>query len=127
MELLLYRSNLNAVNPNEMSRSQHEHMGERIAMNWYYLNTAEEIIGPLPEIGLHALRKSGIIQDETRVCREGDEAWALILSAAEELLDAAAIDQTIPVLARIEDPRELSATLQLRYVLAQADIALYQQ
>jgi len=59
--------------------------------------------------------------------REGDEAWALILSAAEELLDAAAIDQTIPVLARIEDPRELSATLQLRYVLAQADIALYQQ
>lgn len=59
--------------------------------------------------------------------REGDEAWDLILSAAEELLDAAAIDQTISVLARIEDPRELSATLQLRYVLAQSDIALYQE
>lgn len=59
--------------------------------------------------------------------REGDEAWALILTAAEELLEAAAIDQAITVLARIEDPRELSATLQLRYVLSQAGIALYQQ
>lgn len=59
--------------------------------------------------------------------REGDEAGALILSAAEELLQAEAFEQTATVLARIDDPRALSATLQLRYVLAQADIALYEQ
>lgn len=59
--------------------------------------------------------------------REGNEAAALILAAAEELLAAEAIDQASPVLARIADPRALSATLQLRYVLAQADIALQQQ
>lgn len=59
--------------------------------------------------------------------REGNEAAALILSAAEELLEAEEIDEAGTSLALIENPRLLSATLQLRYVLAQADIALQQQ
>ncbi|MSR11779.1 MAG: penicillin-binding protein activator [Gammaproteobacteria bacterium] len=58
---------------------------------------------------------------------EGNEAAALILTAAEELLAAEAVDRVGLALARIENPRLLSATLQLRYVLAQADMALLQQ
>ena len=59
--------------------------------------------------------------------RDGDEAGALVLAATEELLDADQFAQASQVLTRIENPRLLSATLQLRYVLAQSDIALEEQ
>lgn len=59
--------------------------------------------------------------------REGNEAAALILTATEELLTAEDFEQADQVLDRIDDPRALSATLQLRYVLAQADIAMEEQ
>lgn len=44
-------------------------------MNWYYLNTAEEIIGPLSVGALYALKDSGNIHEDTLVCPEGEEEW----------------------------------------------------
>jgi len=56
--------------------------------------------------------------------RSGNAAATLLLTAVEELLENQDSGQVQVVLDRIVDPAALEAELQLRYVLAQADLAM---
>lgn len=51
-------------------------------MNWYYLNDAGEVAGPVSDSTLAELRSINRLADDTQVCREGSEDW---VSLAETL------------------------------------------
>ena len=55
-------------------------------MNWYYLNDAREVVGPIVESTLAQLRSIDCLDDNAQVCREGSEDW---ISLAEALGTAA--------------------------------------
>jgi TPR repeat protein len=51
-------------------------------MNWYYLNEAGEVAGPVSDSTLAELRAINRLADNAQVCREGSEDW---ISLAEAL------------------------------------------
>jgi len=51
-------------------------------MNWYYLNDAGEVAGPVSDSTLAELRSINRLADNAQVCREGSEDW---ISLAEAL------------------------------------------
>ena len=51
-------------------------------MNWYYLNDAGEVAGPVSDSTLEKLRAMNRLADNAQVCREGSEDW---ISLAEAL------------------------------------------
>jgi hypothetical protein len=51
-------------------------------MNWYYLNEAGEVVGPVSESTLAEMRSINLLAESTLVCREGTEDW---ISLAELL------------------------------------------
>jgi hypothetical protein len=51
------------------------------AMNWYYLNEAGEVVGPLSEETLRELHAIGRLAATTQVCREGSEDWISLAQA----------------------------------------------
>jgi RsiW-degrading membrane proteinase PrsW (M82 family) len=50
-------------------------------MNWYYLNDASEVVGPLSEETLRELHAIGRLAATTKVCREGSEDWTILAEA----------------------------------------------
>jgi predicted RNA-binding Zn-ribbon protein involved in translation (DUF1610 family) len=65
-------------------------------MQWYYLNEAGEVFGPVLEETLLELRSTGQIQDETLVCREGTETWiSLADSFGQNSQNAPVVDDSL--------------------------------
>ena len=50
-------------------------------MNWFYLNEAGEVVGPLSEETLRELHAIGRLAATTQVCREGSEDWIILTEA----------------------------------------------
>lgn len=44
-------------------------------MNWYYLNEASEVVGPLSQSSLEDMANCGALADTTLVCKHGTESW----------------------------------------------------
>ena len=44
-------------------------------MNWYYLDDAGQVAGPVTESALLDMQASGTLNNESQICREGTEAW----------------------------------------------------
>lgn len=44
-------------------------------MNWYYLDEAGNVVGPIDESSLRDLRHNGVLKNDSQVCREGTEDW----------------------------------------------------
>lgn len=46
-----------------------------MSKKYYYLDAAEEVLGPFPLVELDALHKSGKITAVTKICEEGTQNW----------------------------------------------------
>lgn len=51
---------------------------------WYYVQ-GDEAAGPVPVVGLRALVDEGLLDQESPICREGDDRWAKARDALPEL------------------------------------------
>ena len=71
-------------------------------MNWFYLNEAGEVVGPLSEETLRELHAIGRLAATTQVCREGSEDWITLAGALGTFTanPAGAGEPVVPSVAR---------------------------
>lgn len=69
-------------------------------MNWYYLNSNNEAIGPVSTATLQELRAVGAMTADTRICKEGTEEWLPFDQASSLEPDPARGEATPPLYTR---------------------------